>query len=151
MTADVFEEYFSQMIDLLSTNSVIVMNNAGYNSRLKEPLPSIKWRKQELLDWLIGKEIVVPAEGLLKKEYVARNNTTFKLQDVRQLLSDSISKISSDNWQKAVGRVIAEKETFWKLDMLVKETIEPIIISVGDKETDDDDDTSLSEEDNLCI
>ena len=200
MTADVFEEYFSQMIDLLPTNSVIVMDNASYHSRLKEPLPNTKWRKQELLDWLIMKEIVVQEKDLLKKEllqlckqhspkykkysvdeiatehgvkvlrlppyhcelnpieliwaqmkgYVARNNTTFKLQDVRQLLSASISKISSDNWQKAIRHVIAEEEKFWKLDLLIEETVEPIIISVGNEETDDDD-ASLSEEDNLYI
>nr|CAI5867612.1 unnamed protein product [Callosobruchus analis] len=139
MTSDVFEEYFSQMIDLLPGNSVIVMDNASYHSRFKEPLPNTKWKKQELLDWLISKNIQ-PQERLLKPEllslcklhsskfkryavdeiakegeikvlrlppyhcelnpieliwaqikgYVARNNTTFKLQDVRQLLKDSI-------------------------------------------------------------
>ena len=84
------------------------------------------------------------------KGYVARNNTTIKLQDVRQLLSASISNISSDNWQKAIRHVIAEEEKFWKLDLLIEETVEPIIISVGNEETDNDD-ASLSEEDNIYL
>nr|CAI5845458.1 unnamed protein product [Callosobruchus analis] len=187
MTSDVFEEYFIQMIDLLPRNSVIVMDNASYHSRFKEHLRNTKWKKQELLDWLISKNIQ-PQKGLHKPELlslcklhswkfkrygvdeiakerkikvlrlppyhcelnpieliwaqikgnVARNNTTFELLDVRQLLKDSISKISSKNWENAIKHVMAEEEKFWTLDNLIEETLDPINISLEDEESDDD-------------
>ena len=48
MTADVFEEYFEQMIELFPENSVIVLDNASYHSRLLEKLPTTSWKKQIL-------------------------------------------------------------------------------------------------------
>ncbi|VEN44905.1 unnamed protein product [Callosobruchus maculatus] len=72
------------------------------------------------------------------KGYVARNNTTVKLQDGRQLLKNSISKISSKNWENAIKHVMAEEEKFWTLDNLIEETLDPIIISLEDEESDDD-------------
>ena len=60
-----------------------------------------------------------------------RNNTTFKLNEVRDLLKVSIQKIGEENWQKAVNHVIEEEQKLWELDNLMNETIEPLIINVG--------------------
>ena len=52
MTADVFEEYFQQMIEYIPQNSVIVMDNASYHSRLVEKLPTSSWKKSAIIEWL---------------------------------------------------------------------------------------------------
>lgn len=50
------------------------------------------------------------------KGFVARENTTFKLQDGRQLLLAGIKRIKEDNWKKAMRHVIEEENRMWKLD-----------------------------------
>lgn len=192
MNSDVFEEYFSQMLDLIPTNSVIVLDNASYHSRLKEPLPTAKWKKQCIHNWLTEKGIPINND-MLKKEllmvarqhksgfkkyvidemakdrgisvlrlppyhcefnpieliwsqmkgYVARKNTTFKLNDVRQLLLESISTITKENWQKAVEHAIKEEQKMWRVDNMIEETVEPMIIPLqtDDESSDDDLDT----------
>ncbi|MVN25615.1 hypothetical protein GO639_10710 [Staphylococcus aureus] len=49
MTADVFEEYFEQMIEHIPTNSIIVLDNAPYHSRLVERLPTTARKKQDII------------------------------------------------------------------------------------------------------
>lgn len=192
MTADVFEEYFSQMIELLPNDSVIVMDNASYHSRLVEKLPTSSWKKSDIVNWLTEKQIPFESD-MVKKELlvvvrqhklkfkkfvvdeiakqrgitvlrlppyhcelnpieliwaqvkgdVARNNTTFKLSDVRALLNASLQKIEGENWRKAVDHAIKEEEKMWKLDNLVDQTIEPLVIDVGLS----DDSSDLSESD----
>ena len=159
MTADVFEEYFEQMIELIPENSVIVLDNASYHSRLLEKLPTTSWKKTDIINWLSKKNIPFE-DGMLKKEllkivqenksrftksvidemakkhciillrlppyhcelnpieliwaqmkgYVARNNTTFKIKDVRELLKYSLNIITKENWKEAIKHVIKEKK-----------------------------------------
>lgn len=193
MTADVFEEYFKQMIEYIPANSVIVMDNASYHSRLKENLPTTSWKKAEIVNWLQRKELsydntMVKKEllGIVRlhksqykkyvidemardrgiivlrlppyhcelnpieliwaqvKGYVARNNKTFKMQEVRQLLLNSLANVSSENWQNAIKHVIVEEQKMWELDNVIDTTmeIEPLVISVGH-----DDSSDFSEDD----
>ena len=159
MTADVFEEYFEQMIELIPENSVIVLDNASYHSRLLEKLPTTSWKKTDIINWLSKKNIPFE-DGMLKKEllkivqenksrfkkcvidemakkrgiillrlppyhcelnpieliwaqmkgYVARNNTTFKIKDVRELLKYSLNIITKENWKEAIKHVIKEEK-----------------------------------------
>lgn len=73
MNAALFEEYFEQMITLLPPNSVIVMNNASYHTRKTERLPSTCWRKNEIIQWLLDKNIDFE-DGMLKKELLCVAN-----------------------------------------------------------------------------
>lgn len=73
MNADVFEEYFQQMVTLLPTGSVVVMDNASYHSRRAEKLPTTAWKKIEILNWLKSKNIEVE-ENLLKRELLEKAN-----------------------------------------------------------------------------
>ena len=159
MTADVFEEYFEQMIELIPENSVIVLDNASYHSRLLEKLPTTSWKKTDIINWLSKKNIPFE-DGMLKKEllkivqenksrfkkcvidemakkrgiillrlppyhcelnpieliwaqmkgYVARNNTAFKIKDVRELLKYSLNIITKENWKEAIKHVIKEEK-----------------------------------------
>lgn len=193
MTADVFEEYFKQMIEYIPANSVIVMDNASYHSRLKENLPTTSWKKAEIVNWLQRKELSFD-NTMVKKElldivrlhksqykkyvidemardrgiivlrlppyhcelnpieliwaqvkgHVARNNKTFKMQEVRQLLLNSLANVSSENWQNAIKHAIVEEQKMWELDDVIDTTmeIEPLVISVGH-----DDSSDFSEDD----
>lgn len=70
MNADVFEEYFEQMLDLIPCGSVIVMDNASYHSRKTEKLPTTAWLKSDIIKWLSEKRLLFE-EDLLKKELLA--------------------------------------------------------------------------------
>lgn len=72
------------------------------------------------------------------KGYVARNNTTYKLKDVEVLFQESVKKITPDNWHKCVQHVLKVEEKMWKLDCLIEATVEPLIISLDENESDDE-------------
>ncbi|XP_057657899.1 uncharacterized protein LOC130894889 [Diorhabda carinulata] len=57
MNADVFEEHIIQLLDLIPAGSVIVLDNASYHSRQVENLSTTSWRKQDIINWLIQKNI----------------------------------------------------------------------------------------------
>lgn len=57
MTADVFEEYFQQMIDCIPAELVIVFDNAPNHSRLLERLPTNLWKKADVLQWISDKNV----------------------------------------------------------------------------------------------
>jgi len=71
MNGDIFYEWFVRILPLLKENAVIVMDNASYHSVKKCQMPTISWKKQNIIDWLESKgEIVthpVVKNDLLKK------------------------------------------------------------------------------------
>nr|XP_023022563.1 uncharacterized protein LOC111510841 [Leptinotarsa decemlineata] len=190
MTADVFEKYFEQMIEHIPLNSIIVLDNAPYHSRLVERLPTTAWKKQDIIDWLRNKSLLyedgmVEAE-LLKiarqhkskfkkyvvdkmaerrnitvlrfppyhcelnpieliwaqmKSYVARKNTSYKIQAVRELLYESLQHITEQNWRDAVRHAIEEEQKMWDLDNIIDATVEtqPLIINLQDDSDSEDD------------
>lgn len=186
MTADVFEDYFSEMIKSIPKKSVIVMDNASYHSRLVEKLPSSSWRKEDIKNWLDEKDIEYDNDFLKKellklanvhkqkykiyaidqmalerniivlrlppyhcelnpieliwaqvKGFVARNNTVFKLKEVRELFKTAINNVSDENWRNAINHVLKEEQKMWNLDNLVETTVEPIVINVTMSDSDD--------------
>ena len=42
----------------------------------------------------------------------------------------SLNIITKENWREAIKHVIKEEKKMWDLDNLMKETVEPLIISV---------------------
>jgi transposase len=184
MTADVFEEYFQQMLDLIPPGSVIVMDNASYHSRKCEKSPTSSWKKADVIRWLLEKEIKFEG-NMVKKEllaiaqehkdrfvkyvidemakernvtvlrlppyhcelnpieliwaqvkgYVARRNTTFKMNDVQVLFEKALSEIDGEKWSKCIEHVIKIEERMWDLDHCIDDTIEPLIINVEHDES----------------
>jgi hypothetical protein len=51
------------------------------------------------------------------KGYVAANNKTFKLGDVRLLLEKGIQNVTPERWEKCVQHVIKEEDKMWNLDV----------------------------------
>ncbi|XP_072386551.1 uncharacterized protein [Diabrotica undecimpunctata] len=87
MNADVFQEWFEQMIDLLPKNCVIVMDNASYHSRLIEGLPTTKWLKKDLQNWLSSKNITYHPGSIRKELYslCALHKEKFKKYEIDEI------------------------------------------------------------------
>ncbi|XP_008179338.1 uncharacterized protein LOC103311654 [Acyrthosiphon pisum] len=58
------------------------------------------------------------------KGYAKRENTTFKMDDVRQLLHTAIERVTSENWQNFIKHVIGEEDKIWKVDDIMDEVID---------------------------
>lgn len=52
MNSAAFEEWFTGVLHVLPADSVIVMDNASYHSETLEKLPNMRWKKQEIQEWL---------------------------------------------------------------------------------------------------
>lgn len=69
------------------------------------------------------------------KGYVARNNTTFKMTDVKKLLEEGLSKIDVTKWKNCVEHVIKEETKLNGLNDAVDKTVDSFIINVTDSST----------------
>jgi hypothetical protein len=78
------------------------------------------------------------------KGYVAANNKTFKLEDVRLLLEKGIQNVTPERWEKCVQHVIKEEDKMWNLDGLMETVMEPLIINLQDS-SDDSSDMNISD------
>lgn len=67
MNAEVFENWFKNILEKLHDNCIIVMDNASYHSRKVEQIPTEKNKKQEIINWLKEKQIPFQ-DDLLKRE-----------------------------------------------------------------------------------
>lgn len=190
MNGDNFKEWFESIIPVLDPNSIIVMDNAPYHSVEKEKYPNTSWKKADILEWLISKNVVSdrPLTSLLKPEllaksrelrpqhksyvidnlakdnghtvlrlppyhcefnpielawamvkgYVKQNNTTYKIDDVRQLLNTAIERVTSQNWKNFIKHVIEEEDRIWAADEIMDEMIdamEPCIMTITGETT----------------
>ena len=53
MTGEHFEEWFKdKLLPNVQPNSLIVMDNASYHSRLDDPVPTKSWTKKRMIEWL---------------------------------------------------------------------------------------------------
>ncbi|XP_060881664.1 uncharacterized protein LOC132953146 [Metopolophium dirhodum] len=75
------------------------------------------------------------------KGYVKQNNTTFKIDDVRQLLNTAIERVTPLNWKNFIKHVIEEEDTIWKADDIMDDmidAIEPCIMTITGETTSTD-------------
>lgn len=70
MNAPVFENYFARLLEVIPQDSVIVMDNTSYHSRLSESLPTTNWRKGDIHNWLSSKNIIFD-RSFVKAELLA--------------------------------------------------------------------------------
>ena len=79
------------------------------------------------------------------KTEVAKKNTTFKIADVKNLVEQALDNVSSENWKKAILHTIKVEKSFHKIDFGDKaRTVQPVIIDLG--ESDSESDVSTSDE-----
>jgi transposase len=72
------------------------------------------------------------------KGFVAKNNTTFRLKDVKELVYAAFGKITKDVWTKAEEHVVKIEKEYCKENCIDRSVIEPIIIVFCDDDSDDD-------------
>lgn len=80
------------------------------------------------------------------KGYVAANNNTFKLQEVRRLLDEGLSRVTKENWERCVAHVKKEEEKLWKLDDVIEameEDTNQFLINVGSDSSESESDQSM--------
>jgi hypothetical protein len=71
---------------------------------------------------------------------VAKNNTTFRLKDAKELTYAAFGKITKDVWTKAEEYVIKIEKEYCKQICIDRSVIEPIIIDFCNVDSDDDTD-----------
>ena len=68
------------------------------------------------------------------QRFVAKNNATFRIKDVKELTYAAFEKITKDVWTKAEEHVVKiEKE-----NCIDRSVIEPVIIDFCDDDSDED-------------
>ena len=65
------------------------------------------------------------------KGYVARNNKTFRMKEVRQLLDTALTQVTAEMWQSDISYVVKEEERMWELDNLTGVMADRMVINVG--------------------
>ena len=71
------------------------------------------------------------------KDYVARNNTTFNIKNVKRLLVEAVQSITSEQWQKCIKYVIEkEQPRFWDVDNSMEEVVD-VVINLGSDDSSD--------------
>eukprot|EP00102_Acyrthosiphon_pisum_P026806 XP_016664016.1 PREDICTED: uncharacterized protein LOC100570997 isoform X2 [Acyrthosiphon pisum] len=56
---DTFYEWFCGVLPRLNDNCIIVMDNASYHSVKKDPIPTMDWKKNDVIEWLVSKNCVI--------------------------------------------------------------------------------------------
>lgn len=151
MNGNTFYDWMTNIIPRLKANSVIIMDNAPYNSVKKEKIPNTSTRKADIIKWLeekgevidqpmviaelldIVKRIKPQYEGYVidelaethnrkilrlppyhcelnpielawasMKQHVKKNNTSYKLFDVKNLMLEGIEKVDESMWKNFI-------------------------------------------------
>jgi hypothetical protein len=65
MDKERFVKWFQdQLLPDIRPGSVIIMDNAAYHSRKSELLPTTAWRKEDIKQWLLAKNIPFPDDSM---------------------------------------------------------------------------------------
>jgi hypothetical protein len=72
------------------------------------------------------------------KGFVAENNTTFRLKDVKELVYGWFGRITKEVWVKEEDRVLKIEKEYEKENYLDRSEIPPIIIDFDDDESSDE-------------
>jgi len=80
------------------------------------------------------------------KNHVKQNNTTFKLNDVRQLLIDGVQRVTPEMWANFVKHTIKEEDKMWDIESITDEmldelapTSQHVLTITGETSTDSSD------------
>ena len=74
------------------------------------------------------------------KNHVKQNNTTFKLNDVKNVLNEGVQKVTSEMWAKFVSHTIKEEDKLYDIDIIsdrmMNDEDEHIMTITGDTSSD---------------
>ena len=71
MNGELFHKWFSSVLPKLEPNSVIVCDNASYHGVRCEKVPSISWKKCDIINWLNDKGVDIEGD-MLKVELLQK-------------------------------------------------------------------------------
>ena len=84
------------------------------------------------------------------KGYIARNNFTFKLSDLKQLIDETFEQVTAEKWANCWAHVESVEKKYWRNDIAVEKEIERIVMDVNsddsDVNTSDNDDETYDED-----
>lgn len=79
------------------------------------------------------------------KGYVARNNTTFKLVDLKRLLHEGLREVTPQKWADCITHTIKVEDEMFKLSHLIDNVCDRFIINITETDSESDDDSSCSD------
>ena len=89
------------------------------------------------------------------KSYVAKHNKNFNITEIQRLTTDRFTHTTADMWRRFCRHVVDIENDYIQKDGLREDTVEEMIINIGeddsDDETDDDDDDLIDENDRRLI
>ena len=81
-------------------------------------------------------DLIIWAQG---KGFVAKNNTNFRLKDVKELVyGGGLGRITKEVWAKAEDHVLKIEKEYGKENCIDRSEIPPIIIDFDDDESSDE-------------
>ncbi|XP_065831984.1 uncharacterized protein [Oscarella lobularis] len=80
------------------------------------------------------------------KGFLRKNNTTFKLKDLEELVPQAFEAVTQTMWEAFCGHAEKEERRFWEKDGLQEEAVDDFVIrfDVSDDEDESDDATATS-------
>ncbi|XP_043476189.1 uncharacterized protein LOC122507505 [Leptopilina heterotoma] len=72
------------------------------------------------------------------KNYVAKHNTTFKLQDVQNLCLRAMDEVDKNLWEKFLEHAIKEEKKYRLSEPQVQQNIDSMIIEINNESDDSD-------------
>ena len=75
------------------------------------------------------------------KDFIRKNNTTFRLSDVQSLIPAAFDEVTSSQWERMRRHVTKVEDDYWEKDGLLEEEMEEFVISLGGPDSSDDDDS----------
>ena len=92
MTGEHFEEWFREkLLPNIPPNSLIVMDNASYHSRIEEELPKLAWRKTKMVEWLVFYEIEFDVQRTKPELFSIIKDSIKKMGLTRQYVVDNMA------------------------------------------------------------
>ena len=68
--------------------------------------------------------------------FVARRNLRFTLGNIKDLISEGLQSITAAEWEKCERHVLSNERQYWKIDIAVDEVQEPVVLCVGQSESE---------------
>ena len=89
MTGEHFDEWFrDKLLPNVPPNSLIVMDNASYHSRLFQEIPTKSWLKTKMIDWLVYYDVPFPNHALKSELFAIKQSQNI----TRKYIVDEMAK-----------------------------------------------------------
>lgn len=127
MNGKLFKDWFVSLLSHLEEGSIIVMDNASYHSMLKDKVPTSKWKKSEIINWLHSKQINhhphMTKPELLSLNEIKNFRKTYELDSIANEMGHEVVRLPPYHCQynpieliwAQVKREVASKNSTFKI------------------------------------